>query len=139
MLQVRTAQEFHVNQTKNMTIAGWTLSGLIGAFMTFSAAMKFVVPPDMEEQFVGKFGYTKSLAMPIGITELVCVGLFLFPRTAVLGAILLTGYLGGAVATHVRVGDAFIAPAIVGVVAWLALYLRDARIRALAPIVKRAV
>ena len=78
MLQVRTAQEFHVNQTKNMTISGWTLSALIGAFMTFSAAMKFVVPPDMEEQFVGKFGYTKSLAMPIGITELVCVGLFYY-------------------------------------------------------------
>ena len=70
----------------------------------------------------------------LGILELACMIIFLIPRTAVLGAILLTAYLGGATATHVRIGDPFIFPVVTGMFIWLAMFLRDARIRALIPL-----
>jgi hypothetical protein len=70
----------------------------------------------------------------IGILELSCVILYAIPQTAILGAVLLTGYLGGAIATHVRVHDNFISPAIGGILVWLGVYLRDPRVRALLPI-----
>jgi hypothetical protein len=74
------------------------------------------------------------------VLELFCAAVYVVPRTAVLGAVLLTGYLGGAVATHVRVGDAFIVPLLLGVLVWAGLYLRDERVRALLPLRKsRAV
>ncbi|CAG1010705.1 hypothetical protein PHYC_03908 [Phycisphaerales bacterium] len=123
-------------QPKALTIIGWILTALVTAFMAFSAIMKFINPPEVTKSFVEQFGYPANTLLPIGIAEIACALLFLFPRTAVLGAILLTGYLGGAIATHVRVGDPFIPPAIVGVAAWLALYLREPRLRALAPIHK---
>jgi hypothetical protein len=122
------------SQSKALTWAGWIITGLIGLLMTFSAVMKFVNPPGMSEQFEGKFGYPGHLALVLGIVELTCVVLYLIPQTSVLGAILLTGYLGGATATHVRVSDHFLGPVIVGMFVWLALYLRDARLRALLPI-----
>jgi hypothetical protein len=121
-------------QNKALTWAGRIISGLIGLMLTFSATMKLMNPPEVAEQFVGKFGYPADVTKPIGIVELSCVILYLIPRTSVLGAVLLTGYLGGAVTTHVRVHDPFIAPAIVGVFAWLGLYLRDPRVRALLPL-----
>jgi hypothetical protein len=71
--------------------------------------------------------------MPILVVELCCVLLYLIPQTAVLGAILLTGYLGGATATHVRVDEAYFMPVVVGILVWLGLYLRDPRLRALVP------
>jgi len=75
------------------------------------------------------------MLLTLGIVEASCAILYLIPRTAVLGAILVTGYLGGAVATHARVGDpAFITPALLGVIAWLGLFLRDRRVRALIPL-----
>lgn len=126
-------------QPRAMTITGWVLTGLVSAMMAFSAAMKFSGAPEFMEQFVGKFGYAAQHAVPIGVTELVCLALFLFPPTAVLGAVLLTGYLGGATATHARISDPFIAPIIVGMVVWLALFLRDRRVRALLPIRRRAL
>jgi hypothetical protein len=72
----------------------------------------------------------------IGVAELACALLCLIPRTSVLGAILVTGVLGGAVATHVRVEGAFAAPVVLGVIAWGGLFLRDERIRALLPLRK---
>jgi hypothetical protein len=121
-------------QTNALTWAGWIIAGLLGLLLTFSAVMKFVNPPGMSEQFVGKLGYPAHLALVLGIVELTCVVLYLIPQTAVLGAILLTGYLGGAIATHVRISDNFVAPVIVGLFVWLALYLRDPRVRALLPL-----
>jgi hypothetical protein len=70
----------------------------------------------------------------IAIVELACVLLYAIPRTSVLGAILLTGYLGGAISTHVRAGEPFYLPLGVGVIVWLGLFLRDARLRALLPL-----
>ena len=84
-----------------------------------------------------KFGYSASLAPSIGLVLLVCTIVMLIPRTAVLGCILVTGYLGGAVATQVRVNDAwFMFPVALGVLAWLGLYLRDARLRSLLPLAR---
>jgi hypothetical protein len=70
----------------------------------------------------------------LGILELICAVIYVIPRTSMLGAILLTGYLGGAIATHVRVGEQFIMPAVLGVLIWGGLYLRDYRLRALLPL-----
>jgi hypothetical protein len=81
-----------------------------------------------------KYSYPEMTAWWIFGAEMICVLLYIIPQTAVLGAILLTGYLGGATATHVRAGEPFIFPVIIGVVLWLGLYLRDARIRALVPL-----
>jgi len=123
-----------IHQPKAMTISGWILTALLSLLLLFSATMKFVNPPDMSKQFVEHLGYPAHLALPIGVVEVACLVIFLIPRTAALGAILLTGYLGGATATHLRVGDPFFAPVIIGMAVWLALFLRDPRIRALIPI-----
>jgi hypothetical protein len=78
-------------------------------------------------------GWPLGLAVALGVVELACVVIYLFPKTAVLGAILLTGYLGGAVAAHVRLEEQFAMPVILGVMLWGGLYLRDIRLRALLP------
>ena len=75
-----------------------------------------------------------TYAVAIGIAELVSTLLYAIPRTSVLGAILLTGYMGGAIATHVRIGEPFVVQAGIGVLVWLGLFLRDARIRELIPL-----
>jgi hypothetical protein len=126
--------------TKNkvMTVAGWVIAGLVSLMMVVSGSMKLMNPPSFTEQWVGTFGYPSNLALYIGLVELSCAVLYLIPPTAILGAVLLTGYLGGAIATHVRIHDNFVAPAIVGVFVWLAVYLRDARVRALLPIRRSA-
>ena len=86
------------------------------------------------------FGYPPGALLPIGVVEVACALVYAVPRTAALGAVLVTGYLGGAVATHVRLGQGiWIAPALLGVLAWLGLYLRDPRVRALLPLRRAAV
>ena len=80
------------------------------------------------------YGYPEGAMLRITIVEIVCAIVYAIPRTSVLGAILLTGYLGGATATHVRVGEPFFLPILVVVVIWLGLYLRDTRLRALVPL-----
>ena len=116
-----------------LTWIGWGITALLGLGLTFSAVMKFMRPPEMVKEFVERLGYPAETLLAIGITEITCLILFLFPRTAVLGAVLLTGYLGGAIATHVRIHDNFVGPVIGGVLVWVALYLRDPRVRALLP------
>src|SRR5262245_15560966 len=121
-----------IAQRRGMTWAGWGLTGLLALGLTFSALMKFKNPPEVAQEF-GRLGYPEGVSFSIGIAELTCVVLYLIPQTAVLGAVLLTGYLGGAIATHVRVSDIFLGPAIGGVLVWLALFLRDPRVRELLP------
>ena len=113
---------------------GWVLSSLVSAFMVMGFVMAMMSPPEMVKSFTNDFGYPKSAIIPLGIVEGIMAVLYLIPRTSILGAILLTGFLGGAVATHVRVEQVFIAPVIFGVVVWLGVYLRDSRVRALIPI-----
>ncbi len=123
---------------RGLTIAGLVLTGLLALLLTFSGVLKLVSPAEMKDQFVGRLGYMEHHAAPIGLVELACTALFLVPRTAVIGAVLLTGYFGGATATHVRIDDPFIGPVAMGVLVWLALVLRDPRLRALLPLTRPA-
>ncbi len=116
-----------------MIWAGRIVSALPVLLLLFSAGMKLAKPP-MVLEGLAKFGYPESTILPLGIVEITCTVLYLIPRTSVLGAVLLTGYLGGATATHVRVGDPFIIPILLGVFVWLGLWLRDANIRRMLPL-----
>jgi len=119
--------------SKKMLWAGYVVSALPVLLLLFSGVMKLVKPAEVVEGF-GKLGWDESLALGLGILELACTVIYVIPRTSVLGAILLTGYLGGATATHVRIGDQFFGPVILGVLVWGGLYLRDPRLRALLPL-----
>lgn len=116
--------------SKKMLWAGCIISVLPVLMLLFSGVMKLMKPPSVVEGFV-RLGYPEGLALGIGVVELACAALYVIPRTSVLGAILLTGYLGGATATHVRIGEPFFAPIVLGVLVWGGLFLRDARLRAL--------
>lgn len=121
--------------SRSTAIIGWVIGVLPMLFLLFSAGMKFAKPKEFIEAF-GKMGWGEHLAVPIGVVEAAAVLLYLFPRTAILGAILITGYMGGAISVHVRIGEPFIVQAVIGVVAWLGLYLREPRLRALIPFVR---
>ncbi|GMV91076.1 MAG: hypothetical protein AMXMBFR82_08540 [Candidatus Hydrogenedentota bacterium] len=114
---------------------GYIMSALPVLMLLMSATMKFLKPPAVLEGFE-HLGYPVSLAFPLGIVELVCTILYVIPQTSVLGAILLTAYLGGATATHVRVEEAFFMPIVLGILIWGGLFLRDPRIRNLIPLRK---
>ncbi|WP_243318450.1 DoxX family protein [Geothrix paludis] len=126
------------------TLARWLwtgriLSALPVLLLAFDGVAKMMrLPPVLEG--CAKLGYSENVAGPLGITLLACVVLYAVPRTSVLGAILLTGYLGGAVATHVRVGDPLFShilfPTYVAALVWGGLYLREARLGALLPLRK---
>jgi len=117
--------------------AGLIVSALPILFLLMDGVMKLVKPAVVVEGTV-KLGYPETVILPLGIVLLACTILYVIARTSVLGAILLTGYLGGAVATHVRVGDPLFThvlfPVYLGVLIWLGLYLRDDRLRALVPL-----
>ena len=119
--------------SKKMLWAGYILSALPVLMLFFSGVMKLAKPAPVIEGFI-RLGYPEGLALGIGIVELVCAVLYVIPRTSVLGAILLTGYLGGATATHLRIGEPFFAPIVLGVMVWGGLFFCDARLRALLPL-----
>jgi len=119
--------------SKKLFWAGCVASALPVLALVMSAVMKFAKPAAVVEGF-GKLGFPDHLAFGLGVVEICCTALYLIPRTSVLGAILLTGYLGGATAAHVRVGEPYFAPIILGVLVWGGLYLRDPRVRALIPL-----
>ena len=121
------------NISKKMVWAGRIVSAIPVLMLTFSAVVKLMKPVDVLTEFA-RLGYPESVIIGIGILELLCTVVYVIPRTSILGAILLTGYLGGATATHVRIGDPFIYPVIFGVLVWAGLYLRDAQVRSLIPI-----
>jgi hypothetical protein len=115
--------------------SGRVLSALPALFLLFDGALKLVKPDFVVEATV-KLGYAESTIVPLGVVLLASTVLYLVPRTAVLGAILLTGYLGGAVATHVRAGDGpfeILFPVVFGALLWGGLVLRDVRLRSLVP------
>jgi TRAP-type C4-dicarboxylate transport system permease small subunit len=111
---------------------GVVLSALPVLMLTMSAIMKFVKPQPLIDGFA-KMGWPDHLALGLGIVETICTILYVIPRSAALGAILLTGYLGGAIATHLRIGESIVFPIVLGVMIWGGLYLRDPRIRAVIP------
>jgi hypothetical protein len=114
--------------------AGRILSALIVLFMIFDGGVKVLkLAPAVEG--TAKLGYPASIVFPLGIVALACTALYAIPRTSVLGAILLTGYLGGATATQVRVGStSYLFPIVLGILLWLGIYLRDIRVRGLVPL-----
>jgi hypothetical protein len=118
----------------------WTgiiVSALAVLFLIFDGAIKLFKPAPVVESFA-QLGYPVRLALGIGILELACTAIYAIPRTAVLGAILLTGFLGGAITTHLRVGDPvfthLLFPTYVGALVWGGLYLREDRLRPLIPV-----
>ena len=117
----------------------WTgriLTGLVTVFLMFDGAVK-VVAPAFAASHSGQLDIPANLIFPIGVIELTCLAIYLIPRTSALGAVLLTGFLGGAIATHFRVGDPLLGytlfPVYVGALAWAGLLLRDTRLRVLVP------
>src|SRR3954468_5154598 len=119
--------------SKGVLWTGRVLSAL-PVLMIVGGAIFGLAKPAMVTEQMTHYGYPEGVSKPLVIVELLCALLYAIPQTSVLGAILLTGYLGGATATHVRVSEPFFIPIIVGVVIWLGLFLRDARVRALIPI-----
>ena len=117
--------------------AGRIVTAIPVLFLLFDAAIKFMQIAPVRESFA-QLGYPERLAPTIGALALVCLTLYLIPRTSVLGAILLTGYLGGAVATQVRVGNPLLShilfPTYVALLLWGGLWLRDDRLRLLLPL-----
>jgi hypothetical protein len=121
--------------SNKLRVAGLILSFVPAAFLLFDGVMKLVQPAPVVEATV-KLGYPESVLTGLGIVLIACTVLYLIPRTSVLGAILLTGYLGGATASHVRVGEGWfptLFPVVFGSLLWGGLYLRDQRLRALLP------
>jgi hypothetical protein len=120
--------------SKTALWSGRVMSGLVTAFLTFDAAIKLVRVPEAIKGTTD-LGYQPSVLVPLGVVLLACVALYLIPRTAVVGAVFLTGYLGGAIATHVRVGNPLAShvlfPVYVAILVWGGLYLRDRRVRAM--------
>ena len=125
--------------SKTALWTGRVLSALAILFLLFDASLKIARARPAVEGTV-QLGYSASVVVPIGITLLICTILYAIPRTSVLGAILVTGYLGGAVATNVRaslpLAGYILAPVYVGVVAWLGLYLRNLQVRKTVPILQ---
>lgn len=119
---------------RGMVLTGRIISGFAALFLLMDGVLRTVRFQPYVDGTV-QFGYPEHLATPIGVVLTACTLLYLVPRTAVLGAILLTGYLGGATASHVRVEDPFfLFAAVFGVLVWAGLYLREPRLRALLPL-----
>lgn len=117
---------------KAKLITGWVLTGLVGLFLIGASGIpKFIDFPGKTEMFE-HLGITSNLSPVLGVIEVTVALLFLIPRTSFIGAILTTGYLGGAVWTHLRVGDPWFFPIIIGVIMWVALGLRKPMIFSLA-------
>lgn len=112
---------------------GHGLAILITLLLSMSATMKLVGGPEVEEG-IGHLGLPQSMMTPLAILEIVCALIFVIPVTSVTGAILLVGYLGGAICTHWRVGDPVYTQIVLGLLVWLSVYLREPRLASLLPI-----
>ncbi len=124
--------------SKGALWTGRVLSVLVILFFLFDATGHLVKPRPVVEAFA-QMGFPLGLAVTLGIIELICIVLYAIPRTAIFGAILLTGYLGGALASQLRIGSPLfemVFPVIVGVLAWAGIFLRDRRIRQFIPVRK---
>ena len=143
LLQVQTGADrmSTISQTdshsKTMLVAGWVMSGLTVLFMLFDGITKLAMEHHVVEATT-QIGYPVDVIRPLGSILLVCTILYAIPRTAIFGAILLTGFLGGAVASKVRIEDPLFSSILFGlyfgVLAWGGLYLRDPRLRTLIPL-----
>lgn len=124
-----------IGVSKGALWAARIISGLVALFLLLDGGMKLVKPAFVVTETM-RLGYPERVIVPLGVVLIVCTILYLIPKTAVLGAILLTGYLGGAVATHVRAGEpvfSVVFAIVFGVLVWLGLYLRNPTLRLLIP------
>lgn len=119
--------------SKKRLWTGRVISGLVVLFLLFDGSIKVMKIAPVLQAFA-RLGYPESLAVGLGILLLACTVVYAIPRTSALGAILLTAYLGGATATHVRAGEPFYFPVVFGVLVWAGLFLREDRLRALIPL-----
>ncbi len=115
---------------------GRVLSALPVLMLLMSAGMKLSHADSFVQTWTTHFGFSEGALTPIGVLELLCVVLYVVPRTSVVGAAALSAYLGGAVVTHVRVGEPFVVPVVLGLLVWIGLYLREERLAALIPLRK---
>jgi DoxX-like family len=125
-----------VTESKGMLWTGRVLSGLMALFFVLDGVGHLMKPAPVVEAFA-RLGYPLSASVGIGLLALICTAIYVTPRTSVLGAVLLTGYMGGAVSTHVRAGSTLfetIFPVILGVLVWVGIYVRDAQLRQLIPV-----
>jgi DoxX-like protein len=126
-----------LSESKRRRWPALVLTGIPVLFLIVDGGMKVALSQPVIDAMPA-LGYPVALARPIGVILLACLAVYLYPRTAILGAILLTGFLGGAVATNVRVGNPLFShvlfPVYVATMLWGGLYLRDARLRALVPL-----
>jgi hypothetical protein len=120
---------------RNMKVVwvGRVISGLLALLFAWSASMKLMALPSVFEG-MSHLGLPATLIMPLGILELSCIVIYLIPQTAVLGAILFTGYLGGAILTHLRIGEPVYMQIIMGILIWFAVWLRESRLRQILPL-----
>ena len=112
---------------------GRVISGLASLAFLLSGFLKLKGGPELA-QGMAHLGLPDSMVLPLAILELTCVTLYLIPQTSALGAILLAGYMGGAICTHWRAGDPFITQIVLALLVWLGLYLREPRLKALIPL-----
>ena len=112
---------------------GWGISVLASLVFAVSATMKIVDGAAVAEG-MAHLGLPESLLVPLSILEISCVVIYLIPATSILGAILLAGYIGGAICTHLRVGDPFFIQIALGILVWLGVYLREPRLKELIPL-----
>lgn len=119
--------------SKTALWTGWIITGLVGLFLLFDAIVKLIMVNEVIEASV-RLGYPENTMFGIGLVLLISTILYLIPKSAVLGAILLTAYLGGAVTTHVRVGDPFYFPIAMGILVWIGIYLREKRLKLVIPV-----
>jgi hypothetical protein len=113
--------------------AGRAISVLASLLFLMSALLKLKGGPELAKG-IAHLGLPESMIMPLSILEISCVVIYLIPATSVLGSILLTGYIGGAICTHWRVGDPFFVQIALGIFVWLGLYLRENRLKGLIPL-----
>ena len=122
-----------VSASRKIVWIGRVISILVSLLFAMSALMKLRGGPELIQR-IAHLGLPESLMMPLAILEISCVLIYLIPATAVVGAILLTGYIGGAICTHLRVGDPFFIQIGIGIFVWLGLYLREDRLKGLLPL-----
>jgi hypothetical protein len=123
-------------ESKRMLWTGRVLSWLMALFFVLDGVGHLMKPAPVVEAFA-RLGYPLSASVGIGLLALICTAIYVTPRTSVLGAVLLTGYMGGAVSTHVRAGSSLfetIFPVIFGVLIWMGIFMRDAQLRQLIPL-----
>ncbi len=121
--------------SKTKVYTGWVISILVGLALLASSVFKFM-PPLNEDAVKGleHIGWRADQLPTLGVLEILSAVLYLIPQTSVIGAILITGYMGGAIATHLRVGDPVIVQVLIPILAWLGLWLRDGQLRSILPL-----